>query len=204
MWSSSCVYTVWDRKWLSVVFSSFHSLLNFIVQSAWSGGSCGQLPTSAVRKTVQFKTRAKYTGESLFISLLPQRRARRRDGRNEGSGRPLLDLLSIWMWGVIQRKWNHMVNYPIEKARRVLKETLMMMKLSGSSNEAVDWMLSSSQHTRLQTFPSLWRFRLLNSITCSKNTNVQHVDTNVLFPHCLFTNIQETYEQNVLLVGFLV
>lgn len=75
-------------------FFSFHSLLYFLVESGRSGGSCGQLPTSAVRKTVQFKTRAKYTGASLFISRLPQRRARRRDERNEGSGRPPLDLLS--------------------------------------------------------------------------------------------------------------
>lgn len=152
-------------------FFSFHSLLYFLVESGRSRGSCGQLPTSAVRKTVQFKTRAKYTGASLFISRLPQRRARRRDERNEGSGRPLLDLLSSWMWGVIHRKWNHMVNYPIEKARRVLKETLMMMKLSGSPNEAADWILSSCQHTRLRSFPPLWCFRLLNSITSSKNNS---------------------------------
>ncbi len=150
-------------------FFSFHSLLYFLVESGRSGGGCGQLPTSAIRETVQFKTRAKYTGESLFIWRLPQRRARRRDERNEGSGRPLLDLFSSWMWGVIHRKWNHMLNYPIQKARRALKESLMMMKLSDSPNEAADWILSSCQHTRLRSFPPLWHFRLLNSITSSKN-----------------------------------
>lgn len=83
----------------------------------------------------------KNAGESLFIPSAP---TNENGNRNERSGGPMPDLLSLWMRSIIHSKWNHMLNYPMEKGRWELKNTIMTVKISGSSNEAPDWVLFSS------------------------------------------------------------